>query len=287
MASPLNETTLSHANYETTIESEERKRAECEEAMRNIRKALSDLQYEWDDAAIARAEVVLEHAESLNKIQEAHNALLETRVWHIEAESDIDGLKRRNASIMARLEEEKRLLEDETKVAQAYKDIATTLHAEVEQLMASVSDALQREITETCDGKSAEEVQMEMDAEEAKLELIHTANPNVIREFERRAGEIDRLKKKMEGSQEKLASLARSIEELMAKWEPKLDALVSQINDAFAYNFEQISCAGEVRVHKDDDFDNWAMDIMVKFRYVHTPSACMFVSCPVFLLTLS
>ena len=29
-------------------------------------------------------------------------------------------------------------------------------------------------------------------------------------------------------------------------WEPELDKLVKEISNAFAYNFEQIGCAGEV-----------------------------------------
>lgn len=249
-------------------DSEERKKADCEESMRSIRKTLVDLQYEWDEAAIDRAEAALEHAQSLSRIAEAHEAHLEAKIWHIEAESDIQGLKDRNASIMERLEEEKRLLAEEAQAVTETRDTAQVLGHEVQLMMAEKSEEWRVEVMESCDGKSAEEVQREMDAEEAKLELIHAANPNVIREFERRASEIERLKKKMSGSQEKLQRLTHSIEELMEKWEPKLDELVSKINDAFAYNFEQISCAGEVRVHKDDDFDSWAMDIMVKFRYV-------------------
>jgi chromosome segregation ATPase len=115
-------------------------------------------------------------------------------------------------------------------------------------------------------GKTPQELQMELDAEAAKLELIHAANPNVIEDFERRAAEITKLKRKMDGLQEKLSSVSAQVDKLMGQFEPKLDELVGRINDAFAYNFEQISCAGEVRVHKDPDFDLWALDIMVKFR---------------------
>ena len=109
-------------------------------------------------------------------------------------------------------------------------------------------------------------LERDVSAEEAKLELIHAANPNVIRDYERRAGEIARLTRKKEGSSAKLQALAKGVDEIMAKFEPCLDELVSRINDAFAYNFEQINCAGEVRVHKDEDFDQWALDIMVRFR---------------------
>lgn len=257
------------SNQVSVAESEERKKTECEESMRSIRKSILDLQYEWDEATVDRAEAALEHAQSLSRIAEAHEAYLEAKIWHIEAESDIQGLKDRNISIMERLEEEKRLLAAETQAVAEAKETAQLLGHECQLMMSEKSEEWRQEVMANCDDRSAEQVQQEMEAEEAKLELIHAANPNVIREFERRATEIERLRKKMSGSQEKLQRLAGAIEELMEKWEPKLDELVSKINDAFAHNFEQINCAGEVRVHRDEDFDSWAMEIMVKFRYVH------------------
>jgi chromosome segregation ATPase len=248
-------------------ESEERKKTEYENDISNIRKTIDDLRFEWDQAAVSRAQKALEHAESLEGIGQAHNALLEARIWHIEAESDIAGLKQRNASIMARLEEEKRVLAEATETVEEMKRCGKELSDQVHDMLSSETDEWRNIIMQLCENKTAEEIQLEIEAEEAKLELIHAANPNVIREFERRAGEIQRLQRKMEASQETLRRLTEETEELMAKWVPRLDELVSRINDAFAYNFEQISCAGEVRVHKDEDFDLWAMDIMVKFRY--------------------
>lgn len=49
---------------------------------------MDDLRFEWDEAAVARAQKAVEHAESLERIGQAHDALLEAKVWHIEAESD-------------------------------------------------------------------------------------------------------------------------------------------------------------------------------------------------------
>lgn len=245
--------------------------------MRNIRKAIVDLQFEWDKAAVSRAQLALEHADSLDKISQAHSALLEARIWHIEAESDIAGLKQRNADIMALLEEEKRALNEASASLEVTRNRGRELQDEVNNMMASRNEDWREMIVSMCEGRTVDDIHMEMEAEEAKLELIHAANPNVIREFERRASEIDRLRRKMEDSQEKLQRLTQDTEGLMAKWEPRLDELVAKINDAFAYNFEQISCAGEVRVHKDEDFDQWAMVIMVKFRCAlpaPSPFAC-------------
>ena len=246
---------------------EESNKTGIENAMREVRKNINDLQYEWDEAVLDRAQLAVRHAASLKKISEAHQTLLEVNIQHVEAESDIEGLKLRNASIMQSLEEER----EKVQVAKRESDEAKRQGQELGQMVSQMlaeSDEQRTLLTALQEGKTAEEVQMEADAEEAKLELIQAANPNVMRDFERRATEIARLRKKMEGSTEKLSRLTEQTETIMGKWEPKLDELVSLINDAFAYNFEQISCAGEVRVHKDDDFEQWALDIMVKFRYV-------------------
>ena len=53
----------------------------------------------------------------------------------------------------------------------------------------------------------------------------------------------------------------------MQQWEPQLDELIAKISEAFADNFSKIQCAGEVVVYKDEeDFDQWAIQIKVKFR---------------------
>ncbi|CAM1502106.1 Fc.00g040900.m01.CDS01 [Cosmosporella sp. VM-42] len=249
------------------IESEERAKTTAEQAMRDARQRMRDLGYEWDLAVVRRAELVLRHKNAIERIRGAHNALIEAEICFIEAISDIQGLKDRNSHIMERVEAEKKNVQEASDEAARCREVGNHVARLVQDLMANLtSDEEKEELTQLCNGKNPEEMEMEISAEEAKLELIHAANPNVVREYERRAQEIARLARKMEGAIEKLEGLSHEIEELMGKWEPKLDELVSQINDAFAYNFEQISCAGEIRVHKDEDFDAWALDVMVRFR---------------------
>lgn len=251
----------------TPLESEERSKAAHEQALREIRKRMIEIRYEWDEAVVNRAELVLRHKEAIEKIRRAHHGVLEAQIRRIEAYSDIVGLKARNADIMEKLETERQALQVAAEEADRARQEGRQLSEAVEQIIAAEPDKHEL-FGQLCENKSPEDVANEISAEEAKLECIHAANPNVVREFEKRAQEIARLTRKMANSSEKLQSLTESVEELMAKWEPRLDQLVSRINDAFAYNFEQISCAGEVRVHKAEDFDAWALDIMVRFRYV-------------------
>lgn len=221
---------------------------------------------EHDEAVVRKAEAVLSHVDALGLLKTALDEVTEATIWLKEANSDLDGLKVRNADIMRKLEEEKGIIAVAAEESEQLKRSAIEIRKSVERLMGESDEEKRIVYQKLAQGKTPQELQMEIDAEAAKLELIHAANPNVIEDFERRAAEITKLKRKMDGLQEKLGSVSAQVDKLMGQFEPKLDDLVGRINDAFAYNFEQISCAGEVRVHKDPDFDLWALDIMVKFR---------------------
>lgn len=233
--------------------------------MRDARQNMLDIQLDWDKAALERARLALRYEESLEQVKQSRLSLLEAKIWLIEARSDVEGLKRRNLSLLEKLEQEKSKVREAVEEANQAKAEGKRLSEQVRQVLARDGD--KRELlTQLSQGKSPREVEVEMAAEEAKLELIQAANPNVMRDFERRAQEMAQLRKKMDGLKAGLERIQGQLSELMAKFEPRLEELVSRINEAFAYNFEQINCAGEVRVHKEDDFDQWALEIMVKFR---------------------
>ena len=236
--------------------------------MRDARKRMREFEVEHDEAVVRKAEAVLSHVETLEVLKTALDSLTEAVIWHKEAVSDLEGLKSRNADIIKQLEEEQQKIDAATAEAEQLKASAIELRTAGEHLMGENDEEKRAVYQELARDKVPADIQMEIDAEAAKLELIHAANPNVIQDFERRAAEIAKLKRKMDGMHEKLGLITTQVDKLMGQYEPKLDELVRRINDAFAYNFEQISCAGEVRVHKDPDFDLWALDIMVKFRYV-------------------
>ena len=111
-----------------------------------------------------------------------------------------------------------------------------------------------------------EEIDTEIDVIQGRLSLLHEGNPNAIREFERRAKEIEALQKTIQEQQAKLEEIAKAIQEVKDKWEPALEKVVQSISEAFSESFGKIGCAGEVRIHKDEDFEKWEIQILVKFR---------------------
>lgn len=115
--------------------------------------------------------------------------------------------------------------------------------------------------------KTLEDIEADIEAENARLELLHEGNPNAIKQFEERATKIQNLSTKITTRETELETHAATITELRNKWEPEVDRLISKISIAFSKSFDKIGCAGEVRVHKEeDDFEKWAVHILVKFR---------------------
>lgn len=124
----------------------------------------------------------------------------------------------------------------------------------------------------------SDQLNADIDSERARLELTHGGSAHMIKEFEERERQIQRLQDKLAEFHTKTANLQEAIDEVRGKWEPKLDALISKISDAFFDSFRRIGCAGQVSLDKVEDepgpngepggsdFEKWSIQIHVKFR---------------------
>ncbi len=188
----------------------------------------------------------------------------ETQLLLIEAKSDVTSLKDKNSEIVTRLDEEKRNYDEVRRQVSRLKDEATqTKDAVLPRIQES---GRQDELAALAKDKSVEEVDQDITTEKAKLEVIQANNPQALEEHETWGRRIATEQKKHDEQVARLEELNEKVAEIRNQWEPKVDELIERINDAFSYNFEQISCAGEVGIHKDEDFDKWAIEIKVKFR---------------------
>lgn len=243
--------------------------------LKGTKQRLASYDDEVDKLALEKARRVLEHKKQLDVLRNANQAVLEAAVRALEAKSDVAALKERNSGIMQRLEEEKQSLLMLVREAEKAKAEAKAAQNVIMELLATGSDnAIDEErrdfLSGVKEGHTLETMDAEIETENAKLDLIHAADPGVLQEFERRARDIERGQRDKAKRERQLDSLSQKIQDLKDTWEPAVDGIINKINDAFSYNFEQINCAGEVSVHKDEDFDKWAIDIRVKFRYVLT-----------------
>ncbi|KAI1487306.1 P-loop containing nucleoside triphosphate hydrolase protein [Biscogniauxia mediterranea] len=254
-----------HAALGDKIAAEKGTLENTQKDIRECRARMLEYSAEEDELTIKKTRSVLEHKEALSNIRDAHQALLEVQIRLLEAQSDVKGLEERNSDIKQRLDDEKAHIAAAKAESERFKADATVARSKVEAAVAHDKDKLSY-LNELASGKSVEELDDEIGAEQSKLEYVHAVDPGVLRQFEKRAQDIQNLTRHKDELTEKLEALSRKFQNLMQKWEPRVDELVSKINDAFSYNFEQISCAGEVGLHKDEDFEQWSLIVKVKYR---------------------
>ncbi|KXJ94004.1 RecF/RecN/SMC N terminal domain-containing protein [Microdochium bolleyi] len=255
------------------LEADKKRLEDAQEALSACRERVFDLRFQKDQAVVDKARLVLNHNEHLVQIRQAHQLLLEARIRLIEAQSDARGLEAKHSEINTLLKEEEAKIEQLKQDSKMHKrdaehalETVTGMIAEEGHAPADVLPAL----NEIAVGRTPEDLAMEVGAEEAKLELMQGLDPGVLRQFEKRAKEIEELTRRKDAQTGKLETLTAQIQDIRSRWEPRVDELIGKINDAFSYNFEQISCAGEVGIHKDEDFEQWAIEIKVKFRQNET-----------------
>ena len=184
----------------------------------------------------------------------------------IEATSDLEILGEQNSSVNELLEDHRRQVDALIRDTAALQKTAKAAFETCTRLM---DDELKSFVMTLPMDQTTEQLEGEIESEKARLELMHEGNGGVIREYEQRKKKIDALTARLQAIKHALSELDDKIKELRDQWEPELDSLVEKISHSFSLNMEQISCAGEVGIHKDEDFDQWAIQIRVKFRYVH------------------
>ena len=185
----------------------------------------------------------------------------------IEATSDFEILRERNSSVEELLVDQRHQVDSLAKETEALQKTAKALLDKCTQLMTGVDDEVRNFLLALPASQTTEQLENEIESEKARLELMHEGNGGVIKEYEQRQKKIDVLTTRLEQIKNALSELEDKIKELRDQWEPELDSLIGKISNSFSLNMEQISCAGEVGVHKDEDFDQWAIQIRVKFRY--------------------
>ncbi|KAI0101280.1 P-loop containing nucleoside triphosphate hydrolase protein [Daldinia grandis] len=247
------------ATEKRTLENTQKDLAEC-------RKRIFEYSAQEDQLVIEKARSVLKHKEQLPQIRDAHQALLEVQIRLIEAQSDVKGLEEQNANIKQQLDDKRNEIKNAKAEMERSRAAAIVARRGVEEAVDDGGDDRLAYLNGLAEGKTAEEVDDEIGAESTKLELIHGVDPAILRQYEKRAQEIQELTRKKEELNAKLESYVKRIKQVMEQWEPGVDGVIGKINDAFSYNFEQINCAGEVGIHKDEDFEQWSIEIKVRFR---------------------
>ncbi|KIW22816.1 uncharacterized protein PV07_11077 [Cladophialophora immunda] len=274
------------------IQSHEDKIRILNEALGGVRARLNELNDRYDAALLDKTEAVLDFVQATRNVKSKTARLLEAEIFHLEAKSDFDVLKAHNDHILRGIDEREaerntanEFFTEERDRAKNLRKVALQLRAESEKVQeegdSSLVDLIDH-IVQTV--KTEENLDAEIDAEKAKLELTEGGNAGIIAEFEERAKTIEKLRSKVQDANRQREEFRHAIGTIRAQWEPRLEEIVGKINDAFSDSFARIGCAGQVAVHKASsdspadcteenggmenglDFANWAIHISVKFR---------------------
>ncbi|KAM0800108.1 structural maintenance of chromosomes 5 smc5 [Usnea florida] len=250
----------------TKLAAHEAKLVTAQTAISGIKGRLREIMEQQETIALERGQVALDYADAVEAIRAAHNSLHESEIMLIEATSDFEILRERNSSVEELLVDQRRQVDSLAKETEALQKTAKALLDKCSQLMTGVDDEVRTFLLALPASQTTEQLESEIESEKARLELMHEGNGGVIKEYEQRQKKIDVLTTRLEQIKNALSEVEDKIKELRDQWEPELDSLVGKISNSFSLNMEQISCAGEVGVHKDEDFDQWAIQIRVKFR---------------------
>lgn len=252
---------------ETKEEEAQAKVDEAKESMKGVRQRVDTLKEEIEQRTLERAQLTVDAARAIDALKGLHVQLYEAEIMQIEAGSDLEQLQARHADEQHQLEVKQQEVHQLKETTDQAKERGLEAQAKCREIQPTMTD---KELEYYNEAESHWE-DIDLDAEiqtvEASLESRLGGNENILQEFEERARKIEQKRAQEEGLVESLEQIRTSIENIRQQWEPELDRLVKQISDAFGENFERIQCAGEVGIYKDDDFEQWEIQIKVKFRY--------------------
>jgi chromosome segregation ATPase len=192
---------------------------------------------------------------------------VEAEIRFIEAKSELNSLIEENSVMLQKQRANAAAIDEMEKRDRALRKVYEEKRTELQQDIQTLTEQERDIVMEYRELPSLDALDEEIQAVNASLGLMTEGNPGAIKAYEKREEDMARTREKLEQYTSSLEETKEQIIEIRQQWEPKLDALIRKISDAFAHNFSKIGCAGEVEVYKDEeDFDNWSIQISVRFR---------------------
>ncbi|KAF8398367.1 hypothetical protein HHK36_017294 [Tetracentron sinense] len=259
------------------VQLEKRKRREMENRVNQRKKKLESMDKE--DDLDTNTEKLIAQAAKLN-MQRFHLAI-EIKNLLIKSVSFKRSFAEKH---MASIELEAKIRELEVNLKQQEKfALQASLHFEYckkeaddcrEQLSAAkrhaesiavITSELAQEFLEM--PATIEELEAAIQDNISQANSILFLNHNILEEYESRQRKIESISTKLEADEKELQRCLAEIDALKENWLPTLRNLVSQINETFSRNFQDMAVAGEVSLDEHAmDFDKFGILIKVKFR---------------------
>ncbi|KAF3008700.1 Structural maintenance of chromosomes protein 5 [Curvularia kusanoi] len=219
------------------------------------------------NSSLRVASLTLEYAKSVTEFRRLHENVIEAEIRLIEAASEARAFEKENKQVLERLRARQVQFEELTIVRNNMKANIRAEHQTVQQMIHSCTQEENQIIVSYKDLQSVAELDDEIQSVNARLEMMSAGDGSVVKTYENREAQIRKTQDSLERHATALQDAQGKIAEIKGPFVEQLDELMDKISAAFAHNFEQIGCAGEVSVYKDeDDFNAWSIQISVRFR---------------------
>ncbi|KAH6845886.1 hypothetical protein BKA58DRAFT_74342 [Alternaria rosae] len=213
------------------------------------------------------ANLTIEYGKVVTQMRAFHESLVEAEIRLIEVKSELRSLIKENRTILDKQKAQESKITERANHERGLRARYRELQEATQRDIYSLSEEERQIVMEYKELPTLEALELEVQSVNARLDMMAEGNPGAIRAYQRREEDIKTTRENLEKYAASLEEIKDDITEIREKWEPELDILIRRISGAFAHNFEQIGCAGEVEVNKDeDDFDNWSVQISVRFR---------------------
>ncbi|KAG5440223.1 hypothetical protein PCANB_001793 [Pneumocystis canis] len=228
--------------------------------IKKLKEKIKEIVKQYTTSVMQLKDLILNAFEITNKLTCVSIREIQENENHVE-------IIEKSKEIVTKINDTKESYKELEETTENLKVIASDKLEIVRKMFDNIDEETRKEIENQIEQDTTEEsLNEQIDFEKGKLELIYQTNPNIISQFEDREKEINVLKKRINECELQLQKIELDISELRAIWEPKLDNIISKINNNFSEAFEYIGCVGEIHIGKSDDFDKWRIEILVKFR---------------------
>ncbi|UZJ51628.1 hypothetical protein CBS101457_000948 [Exobasidium rhododendri] len=102
--------------------------------------------------------------------------------------------------------------------------------------------------------------------EKAKLNAMIEVRPGVMREYNERKRVIKEMNVTIAALAKEKVKIDAKVKKYEDRWKPALDELIGNVSRRFSRAFESTGNAGEVQLIEHEDYAQWGIGIMVKFR---------------------
>lgn len=181
-----------------------------------------------------------------------------------ELEAELGSMKQRFSEVEQEVKKYKAMKAD---LEHIYEQDKSALRTALERAKkeAPLTDELTQAFETTVHDSVAsleEDIALKME----RANAIVCANPNILEEYEERKGRIEKLGRELAVERAELSSRKAEVAALHETWLPQLHELTKKISTTFGGNIAEVGCAGEVSLVEADSYEEYKIEIRVKFR---------------------